>query len=91
MIYNVVLVSGIQQSESVTHTHTHTHTHTVLGRHPSAVMAPLRVRGKDAGTGVEPRLLCHRLGHTPRLWSSCGWESVGGAPRDLALVRVGIG
>lgn len=54
-------------------------------------MAPLRVRGKDAGTGVEPRLLCHRLGHTPRLWSSCGWESVGGAPRDLALVRVGIG
>ena len=82
----------------VTHTciHTYLHwaytqAHTFLERHPSAVMAPLRVRGKDAGTGVEPKLLCHRLGHTPRLWSSCGWESVGGAPRDLALVRVGIG
>ena len=26
MIYNVVLVSGIQQSKVYTHTHTHTHT-----------------------------------------------------------------
>ena len=82
----------------VTHTciHTYLHwaytqAHTFLERHPSAVMAPLSVRWKDAGTGVEPNLLCHRLGHTPRLWSSCGWESVGGAPRDLALVRVGTG
>jgi len=25
LIYNVVLVSGVQQSESITHTHTHTH------------------------------------------------------------------
>ena len=30
MIYSVVLVSGVQQSESVIHTHTHTHTHTYI-------------------------------------------------------------
>ena len=28
MINSVVLVSGVQQSDSVTHTNTHTHTHT---------------------------------------------------------------
>ena len=28
LIFKFVLVSGVQQSESVTHTHTHTHTHT---------------------------------------------------------------
>ena len=28
LFYNSVLVSGIQQSDSVIHTHTHTHTHT---------------------------------------------------------------
>ena len=29
LIYNVVLVSGVQQSDSdITHTYTHTHTHT---------------------------------------------------------------
>ena len=27
MIYNIVLVSGVQQSDSVIHTHTHKHTH----------------------------------------------------------------
>ena len=27
VIYNAVLVSGVQQSDPVTHTHTHTHTH----------------------------------------------------------------
>ena len=28
LIYNAVLISAIQQSDSVTHIHTHTHTHT---------------------------------------------------------------
>ena len=28
LIYSVVLISGVQQSNSVIHTHTHTHTHT---------------------------------------------------------------
>ena len=27
-IYNVVLITAVEQSDSVMHTHTHTHTHT---------------------------------------------------------------
>ena len=30
VLYNVLLVSAVQQSESAIHTHTHTHTHTYL-------------------------------------------------------------
>ena len=28
LIYNIVLISAVQQINSVIHTHTHTHTHT---------------------------------------------------------------
>ena len=34
-MYNVVLVSGIQQNESVTHTHAHTHMEKEIATHSS--------------------------------------------------------
>ena len=33
MVYNAVLISAVQQSDSVIHTHTHTHTHTHIYIH----------------------------------------------------------
>ena len=33
MVCNVVFISGVQQSDPVTHTYTHTHTHTHTNTH----------------------------------------------------------
>ena len=81
MIYNGVLVSDVQQSESIIHTHTHTHTHIYIiyifpgGSDGKASACKVGDPGSIPGVG---KILCRRKWQPTPVWllgNLHGWRN----------------